>query len=107
MGGDMGDDEYEADDDQSAMLPPVLAEPRSTVLNWPLISPPVAPPPEVPSTCLRVEVPARDRFALEDTPYSGVEDVDAFTPRLVEEPTWKLLLVPTELLNWAVPEPEN
>ena len=34
-----------------------------------------------------------------------MDDADAFTPRLVAEPTWKLLLVPSELLNVAVPLP--
>ena len=42
---------------------------------------------------------------MEVTPYSGVDDADAFTPKLVAEPTWKLLLVPRELLNVAVPLP--
>ena len=39
------------------------------------------------------------RLAEDSTPYSGVEEVEALTPRLVAEPTWKLLLVPRELLN--------
>lgn len=56
-------------------------------------------------TCCNTEVPARSRFAVAPTEYPVVEDVDAFTPRFVLEPTWKLLLVPIELLNWAVPEP--
>ena len=33
--------------------------------------------------------------------------MEAFTPRFVLEPTWKLLLVPIELLKFAVPDPEN
>lgn len=32
-------------------------------------------------------------------------EAEALTPRLVEEPTLKLLLVLSELLNWAVPLP--
>jgi hypothetical protein len=93
--------ETEADDDQSDILPAVLAEPRSVVVKAPEISPPPTAvlPPEVPRTCLSVDSPDKARFALELTEYYGVDDVDAFTPRLVEEPTWKLLLVPMELLN--------
>jgi hypothetical protein len=63
--------------------------------------------PEVPITCLSVVLPANPSVALESTEYPVVDETEAFTPRFVLEPTWKLLLVPTELLNCAVPLPEK
>lgn len=48
---------------------------------------------------LKLGVTGQTEVSQDVTPYSGVEEVEAFTPRLVAEPTWKLLLVPRELLN--------
>ena len=42
---------------------------------------------------------SRFSVAVEVTAYSGVDEAEALTPRLVAEPTWKLLLLPRELLN--------
>ena len=57
------------------------------------------PAPEVPMVCVRLVELSRFNVAVEVTVYSGVDDAEALTPRLVAEPTWKLLLVPIELLN--------
>ena len=69
------------------------------MLLWELLEP------DVPIVCFNwVSVP-RFSVAADVTPYSGVDELEALTPRLVAEPTWKLLLVPRELLNCAVPLP--
>ena len=49
--------------------------------------------------CVKLVEVSRCNVAVEVTAYSGVDEAEAFTPRLVAEPTWKLLLVPRELLN--------
>ena len=56
------------------------------------------PNPEVPMVCDMLVALSQVRVAVEVTAYSGVEEAEALTPRLVAEPTWKLL-VPRELLN--------
>ena len=55
--------------------------------------------PVVPMVCDMEDVVSRFNVAVEPTAYEGVDEAEALTPRLVAEPTWKLLLVPSELLN--------